>query len=132
MDDEEENLRSKLAYTNKKVTQTKKSIKKIDDLYENNIKNYSEEFDSIMNNQKIFMEKDDFLEKKKKKINEMNSKILCIKCNSNERDVIFCECSHLTICRSCLEELAEEKGKFKAICPGCNIMSRRFFFIKNE
>ena len=132
MDDEEENLRSKLAYTNKKVTQTKKSIKKVDDLYENNIKNYSEEFDSIMNNQKIFMEKDDFLEKKKKKINEMNSKILCIKCNSNERDVIFCECSHLTICRSCLEELAEEKGKFKAICPGCNIMSRRFFFIKNE
>ena len=94
------------------------------------MKNYSEEFKSMTENKEEFMKKDALLEKKKKIINEMNSKILCIKCNSNERDVIFCECSHLTICRSCLEELAEEKGKSKAICPACNIMSRRFFYIK--
>ena len=130
MDDKEEIIRSKLGHANKKYNQNKKSIKKLEDSYENNMKNYSKEFNSMMKNEEEFNQKDTLLEKKKKKINEMNSKILCIKCNSNERDVIFCECSHLTICRSCLEELAEEKGKSKAICPACNIMSRRFFYIK--
>ena len=133
LDDDEEQLRNKFGFYNKKNNQNKKAIKLLGETYENTMKTYKEEFNLMMKNKTEFKKQDSFLDLKKKKINEMNSRILCIKCNTNQRDVIFCECSHLTLCRYCLEDMAEEKGnRTKAFCPACNIMSRRFFFIKTD
>ena len=73
----------------------------------------------------------DELNELKNKLKNLKEKILCYNCNEKMREVIFQECSHLILCKSCFLKRLENANKKKARCPICNTLCKRFFFIKN-
>ena len=73
------------------------------------------------------------IKEKENNIKSLYLDIFCFICHKNKREVIFCECSHLTVWRECLKEISEEKGfKTKAVCPVCKKYCKKFFFVTNE
>jgi len=87
---------------------------------------------------KISLDKDeikirtDKLIEKRKLVNSLNNNIFCCICHIKKKNVIFCECSHLMICKNCLDSNSEKKGnKIKASCPACKRLCKKFFFISD-
>ena len=87
---------------------------------------------------KILLDKDeiksrtDRLVEKRKIVNSLNNNIFCCLCHIKKKNVIFCECSHLMICKNCLDSNSEKKGnKIKASCPACKRLCKKFFFISD-
>ena len=72
------------------------------------------------------------LNKLKEKLKNLESDIFCFNCNIKRREVIFGECSHLTLCKDCLSSFIEKGNKMKARCPVCKILCKRFFFINYD
>ena len=87
---------------------------------------------------KILLDKDEIksrterLVEKRKIVNSLNNNIFCCLCHIKKKNVIFCECSHLMICKNCLDSNSEKKGnKIKASCPACKRLCKKFFFISD-
>lgn len=132
MNDKEEEIKNKLMKIKKKLKQRKNAIDELEKLNKTEISYTQEELDLLENKDEL-SKKEKFIDLKRKKISEVHSSIFCSKCNNNKRDVIFGQCNHLTICRECFKEIAEEKGKkTKAVCPACNIMCKRFYFVDDN
>ena len=68
----------------------------------------------------------------KEKLKKLKENIFCINCNKNRREVIFCGCKHLMLCKNCFEKSLEDKKKLKANCPSCKMLCKKFFFISYE
>ena len=87
---------------------------------------------------KILLDKDEIKSRaermieKRKIVNSLNNNIFCCICHIKKKNVIFCECSHLMICKNCLDSNSEKKGnKIKASCPACKRLCKKFFFISD-
>ena len=131
MNDKEEEIKNKIMKIKKKLKHRRNAIEELKKL-NNTEMQYTQEELYLLENKDELIKKEKIVDEKRKKISEIRSSIFCTKCNNNKRDVIFGQCNHLTLCRECFREIAEEKNrKIKAICPVCNIICKRFYFVED-
>ena len=105
----------------------RKKVEKINRNYSNEI----EEDEFNLENNGILNNSIDNLNKMKNELKNLREKIFCYNCKKKMREVIFQECSHLILCKSCFHKRLEKANKQKERCPICNTLCKRFFFIKN-
>ena len=131
----EEELKSKIFRYKREISLKKNCIESLDrdfllDKNEYNRRTLDDEL-KIINNKEEIEKREKQLEEKEQKLKEIKSDIFCCSCHERNREVIFCECSHLMICIPCLHKISEEKGKkIKATCPACKRLCRKFFYVK--
>ena len=120
--------------TNMEITKrTIRDLESINQKLEERCNKYGlkEDLKILLNKDEIKSRTDRLIEKRKI-VNSLNNNIFCCICHIKKKNVIFCECSHLMICKSCLDSNSEKKGnKIKASCPACKRLCKKFFFISD-
>ena len=131
----EEELKSKIIRYKRDIAKKKNCIQSLDrecllDKNDLNRRTLNDEL-KIMNNKEEKEKREKQLEEKEQNLKEIKADIFCCLCHERNREIIFCDCSHLMICEQCLHKISDKKGnKIKATCPACKILCRKFFFVK--
>ena len=126
----EDQMKIKMSQIRKRLNE---SLRKNKELDQDNIK-IEKDFDG--NNSEINFENEEQFNKSKEKLNELKEKlkilkenIFCCECKEQRKEVIFADCDHLMLCKTCLYKYQEGANKMKARCPLCKKLNKRFFFI---
>ena len=133
-DDMKDKLKIKLNNNKKLIANKRRDFENLERVNNEKLNKYKLRKDfKILGNKEEIENKRRIIKEKENYIQLLYLDIFCYICHNNKREVIFCECSHLMVCRECLKDISEEKGlKTKAICPACKKLCKRFFFVTNE